>query len=137
MVEDIVVDTTVMRLYGVAKDPTFKAFFAWLRGKGTLACSKKLLMEYGRVQSMFITTLMDELIRSGRFQNYAKERIAKIKDSHFQYRCNYEDRWHLRLVMCTYRRLCLSQDNKLVEDVNCFSGFYARAARNPGELDYK
>lgn len=100
MENDIVVDATVIRLYGAARDPVFKDFFRWLFGEGILACSQMLLVEYGRIGSNAVASLIDHLVRERRLQKYTRERIRRIDDRHFAYTCNYADRWHVRLV-CT------------------------------------
>lgn len=137
MVRDIVVDTTVIRLYGVAGDPVFKDFFRWLFGEGVLAHSQMLLTEYMRIGSNTVASLIDHLIIAGRFRKYERKDIEAINDKHFAYTCNYTDRCHVQLVMCTERRLCLSQDANLVNDVNRFPRFKATAATRPDQLNYE
>lgn len=137
MEKDIVVDTTIIRLYGGASDPVFKKFFSWLFSKGVLACSQMLLSEYKRIGSNAVASLIDHLIRNRRFRRYERTKVDAIRAKHFRYGCNYDDKCHVRLVMCTQRRLCLSQDRRLVRDVNCFPGYRARAARRPNELKYE
>jgi hypothetical protein len=136
MEPDIVVDANVMRLYGVADDPLFKVFFAWLRSDGVLACSQKMLVEYGRTGSSLIAALLDQLLLASRLRKYAPAEIKAIKRGKYKFRSNYTDHVHVRLVMCTYRRLCLSQDENLRYDVNNFPGYAARAAARPEDLPY-
>ena len=137
MKKDIVVDTTVIRLYGVASDPIFRDFFSWLFKKGVLACSQMLLTEYGRTRSNTVASLIDHLVIQGRFRKYDRQKISAVNDRHFTYTCNHADRCHVQLVMCTYRRFCLSQDGDLVNDVNRFPRFKASAATRPDHLNYK
>ncbi len=137
MEPDIVVDSNVMRLYGAAHDPAFKAFFSWLRTAGVLACSQKMLVEYSRTGSSLIAALLDELLLASRFRKYSGDQIATIKQRHYKFRSNYADHVHVKLVMCTCRRLCLSQDDSLRYDVTHFPGFAAQAAARPEDLPYR
>ncbi len=137
MDRDIVVDTNVIRLYGTALDPAFRQFFTWLFRRGVLAYSQKLLGEYGRLRSNEVAALINHLMTGRRLQKYDRQVIENINDRHFRYRSNHADRWHVRLVMCTNRRLCLSQDQRLVSDVNRFPRFKSKAAVHPNQLKYQ
>lgn len=136
---DIVVDTSVMRLFGRAKDQEFRDFFRWLKEDGTLTVSQYLLNEYYRVGSNDIWSFLNDLITFNRkrYNRIDRGRIDSIDDKHFRYRCNTKDRVHVKLVMVSFRRLALSQDRRFVYDVNNFPGYQAIAARKPNDLPYK
>lgn len=134
--KDIFVDTNRIRLYGVAKDPVFKVFFTWLFKKGTLTCSQKLLVEYGGINSDAIASLIDHLIREGRLDKHPKKIIESVDDAHFHYLSNKKDRWHVKTVMCSRRKLCLAFDSNFVRDVKAFPRHRAQAASKPNALPY-
>ena len=137
MDSDIVVDTNVIRLYGVAGDPVFKTFFAWLRSNGILACSQKLLVEYHRSGSSLVAGLVADLLIARRLRKYSPSEIESIRHGRYRFRSNRADHHHVKLVMRSCRRLCLSLDEDLRYDVNNFPGYGGQAASRPDEIPYR
>lgn len=119
--KDVVIDTTVMRLYDKPKDPVFITFFYWLRARGTLTASRKLISEYGGTRNDRIFVLINELTRDGRYNLVSKAKIGGFtQDRHFNYTCNRSDIPHVRLVMVSHRKRLIAFDKRLKNDVNSF-----------------
>ena len=116
--KDVVIDTNVMRLYDKPKDPIFIAFFHWLRTRGTLTASRKLISEYGGTQDL-IFVLINELARCGRYNLVSNAKIREFtQDRHFNYTCNPRDIPHVRLVLVSHRKRLIAFDKRLKNDVN-------------------
>ena len=119
--KDVVIDTSVMRLYDKPKDPVFIKFFYWLRARGTLTSSRKLILEYGGTGNYRIFVLINELVRDGRYNLVPKAKIEEFtQDRHFNYTCNRRDIPHVRLVLVSHRKRLISFDKRLINDVNYF-----------------
>ena len=138
MCEDIVIDTDCF--YVPKGNPAFKQLFEWLSSKGTLTVSQKLLNEYSRTGSPFIAVLLDRLGRDDRLLRVQTQELKAFKmNKHYRFSCNYEDRWHARLVFVSYRKLLVSLDKRLVKDVNRFKkvdGIEPKACRCPNQAFY-
>lgn len=136
--KDIVVDTSAMRLFEGAKDPDFKNFFRWLVSEGVLTVSNYLLKEYSGIGSNGVAALIDILRSTNppRYNKIERKRIDTFNDRGFRYSCNRKDKCHVKLVMLSFRRLALAQDSNLVNDVNRFPRYKARAAKRPHLLPY-
>jgi predicted nucleic acid-binding protein len=138
--KDIVIDTNVIRLYDEPGDPIFKALFAWLGQHGTLVVSQKLVTEYGGTGNELLAGLIGQLMKTKRFIRVQTSELKAFKaDAHYNYLCNKKDVWHARLVFVSRRKLLVSLDNNLVDDVNGFqkiSGIKPRATRRPNREFY-
>jgi hypothetical protein len=139
--KDIVLDTNVMRLYDKPKDQIFVLLFKWLRTKGTLTMSRKMLNEYGGSGKQPIFVLINELQREGRYNLVTNQALQNFNaDRHFNYTCNFKDRNHARLVFLSYRKLLVAFDDKLTEDVNKFKkidGIKPKACQKPSPDFYE
>ena len=138
--KDVVIDTNVMRLYDSPKDKVFKLFFKWLRTKGTLTMSKKLLIEYGGTGNQKIFILINELQRNGRY-NLVDSNVLKSfnHDKNFSYTCNNKDKYHAKLVFLSYRKRLIAFDNAFVNDVNLYpkvNGIKPCACKSPSNCCY-
>lgn len=134
-IKDVVIDTNVIRLYDAPGDPKLKALFVWLSEHGALAVSQKLLKEYDGIGNRLLAPLINRLIAQQRFLRISNSELrAFTEDRHRIYTCNPKDQWHARLVFLSIRKLLVSHDNKLVNDVNNFkkvSGIKPRATKFP------
>lgn len=139
--KDIVIDTNVIRLYDKPKDKRFLAFFKWLREKGTLGVSKKLIAEYGGTGNRLIFVLINELQKKGRYDLIPNKKIKEFKkDKNFNYTCNNKDIYHARLVFLSKRKLLVGFDTKLVNDINRFKkvdGVKPKACKKPSPGFYE
>ncbi len=119
--KDIVIDANVMRLFDKPKDPHIKALFYWLRKSGTLKCNRLLISEYNRSSNQLIMTLINELVRDGRYKLIDNSSIKSFKlDNHFKYTCNKLDVSNARLVFLSNRKRLISFDKNLRNDINNF-----------------
>lgn len=136
--KSIVIDTCVMRLYDAPADPKFKELFLWLQKSGSLVVSQKLIIEYIGTQNRNITILLNKFnldANNKRIIKLEKEAIESFnEDRIFNYTCNIEDHYHARLVFLSPRKKLISQDNKIINDVNKFKkvdGIKPVATKNP------
>jgi len=138
---DIVVDTNVIRLYDAPADESFKDFFTWLKDKGSLAISQKLLNEYSGTGNRLLAALLNKLMQEGRHNPISNHALKAFKeDKHVKYTCNYSDIQHARLVFLSNRKKLVSFDNKLCADVNAFkkiNGIQPAAERHPKKSFYE
>ena len=118
----IVVDTCVMRLYDNPFDPRLKDFFSWVLESGSLCISQKLLNEYIGTGNKNITILLAELQKKeGRIFKVTNSDINNFSlDKKYNYTCNYEDTLHAKLVFLSPRKKMVSQDHKIIKDINGF-----------------
>jgi len=119
---DVVIDADRMCRYGMVGAGSLSRMFDWLNCCGGLCVSQHLVVEYGRQGSPFVAALLGRLISSGRLSKINKETIAAfgIEDRHYRYRCNADDIPNARLVFRSFRKLLISNDEKLRNDVNGF-----------------
>jgi hypothetical protein len=132
---DVVIDTNVARLFDAPADPKLKPLFGWLAKKGSLAVSQRLLVEYSRHGNQILAALIRDLDDSRRLNKIAAARIkAFTDDGHFAYKCNNADVWHARTVFLSVRKILVSFDGSLRDDVNAFKkidGIKSRAFDYP------
>ncbi len=133
--KDIVVDTNVMRLYDKQKDPKFVKLFSWIKDKGVLTVSRKLVNEYSGIGKDHIMTLLNKLNRDGRLNHISKSQLSAFTDDrHFNYTCNRKDIVHARTVFLSHRKKCIAFDKKFRSAINRFNrvgGIQPCACRNP------
>lgn len=126
----IVIDTCVMRLYDTPADPIYKELFLWLNNHGELYVSKKLVQEYLGTGNRHLSILFSELTRNADLKSKKHPKLTLIKknvidgfkkDKSFTYTCNIEDVFHAKLVFISPRKKIVSQDKKLIHDINKFN----------------
>lgn len=120
----IVIDTCVIRLYDAPLDPNYVKLFRWVQNDGTLYITKKLLIEYIGTGNRNIQILLNQLTK-----HEEKSRLITLKssqinafneDKNYNYTCNLEDIYHSKLVFLSPRKKLISQDKKIIADVNGF-----------------
>ena len=155
MLKDLFIDNNVAKNFANPLDPEYKKLIQWLMtfDKSDLAAcphlvvSRKLLVEYKRstgnaYSSTNITIIVAKLTREGRIVLISNQEIKQFKRKHFtktverKLTCNMEDRDHIPVVLLSHRKYALSLDKAFVNDINCFPGFKALAARRPQDLPY-
>jgi hypothetical protein len=119
---DVIVDTNIMCLYGTAGGRNFKAIFTWLDCCGSLCVSQHLLKEYAGHGSPLVAGLLQTLMKTGRFSKIKRSTLAAFAalDGHFHYTCSPTDIPVARTVFRSYRKLIVSLDAALRNDVNNF-----------------
>ncbi|ACX96366.1 hypothetical protein Hneap_1536 [Halothiobacillus neapolitanus c2] len=140
----IVIDTCVIRLYDAPLDPKYCELFNWINTEGTLYISQKLLNEYVSTKNRNIDILLAMLVKNEekiRIVRISKNQINTFKiDKNFNYTCNNEDIDHSRLVFLSPRKKLISQDLKLISDINRFKkvdGIKPSATKHPDPAFYK
>jgi hypothetical protein len=120
---DLVVDNDVMSRYGSAAARPYRNLFAWLDCCGSLCCCQHLLNEYNRQGSPLVWGLIQKLIREGRYSKIKKTTLEAFAafDGAYAYTCNGEDISVARTVFRSFRKVLVSMDQRLRNDVNGFS----------------
>ncbi|MCP4110024.1 MAG: hypothetical protein GY749_31630 [Desulfobacteraceae bacterium] len=144
MIKDIVIDNSVSYRFENPPDSTYKEFIEWLRTEGFLVLSQKLLIEIkqttqGRKESS-LPVIIDLLIRENRGIFIKKGELDTFvisKKIMKKLRSNKKDHDHIKIVLLSNRKLCLTEDVNLSYDINNYPGFKAKAADKPDLLDYK
>ncbi|QWL65229.1 hypothetical protein [Aeromonas jandaei] len=126
----IVIDTCVMRLYNAPLDPKYMELFKWLTTSGELYVTQKLINEYLGTQNRNVSILLTQLLKNSeesskktypRAVKLSKKDIESFSDDkRYNYTCNKEDVYHAKLVFLSPRKKLISQDKKIVSDVNNF-----------------
>jgi hypothetical protein len=118
---DVVVDANIMCTLGTKAAGRHRNMFEWLRCCGSICVSQFVLNEYGRQGSQFVAGVLSTLLKEGR--------LAKIKNStlnafaaldrRYPYTCD-TDMPVARTVFRSFRKLLISSDERLRNDVNGF-----------------
>jgi len=120
----LVVDTCVIRLYDLPLDPAYAELFKWIDEEGILYVNKKLVGEYISTGNRQVSILLQKLTKDSK-----KKRLIDIKkseierfdlDRNFRYTCNFEDQYHSKTVFLSPNKKLITQDKKLLGDVNRF-----------------
>lgn len=118
---DVVLDTNVARLFDSPKDARLRPLFEWLSTNGCLAVSQKLLVEYGRHGNQVLAALVRDLLEKKRLNKIASAALKGFDlDKHYQYTCNAADVVNARTVFLSAKKILISFDDKLRNDVNAF-----------------
>lgn len=119
---DVVIDADRMSRYGRTGSGSLSTMFQWLHCCGSLCVSRHLLVEYGRQNSMYISALLNKLMTSGRLATIKRQTVEafNVYDRHYRYTCNAEDIPNARLVFRSFRKVLISNDERLRKDVNDF-----------------
>lgn len=140
----IVIDTCVLRLYDAPLDPNYQQLFQWINTKGTLYVSQKLVNEYIGTGNRNIQILLHSLVKNTdniRLVNVKKVEIESFSgDKGYRYTCNKEDIYHSKLVFLSPRKKLISQDKKILADVNGFKkvdGIKPEAKSKPKPVFYE
>ncbi|MGB2519093.1 hypothetical protein [Shewanella algae] len=120
----IVIDTCVLRLYDAPLDPNYTNLFRWVQSAGTLYVSQKLVNEYIGTGNRNIQILLSALVKHADNIRLVKLKKSDIEsfdeDKRYNYTCNKEDVYHAKLVFLSPRKKLVSQDRKILADVNGF-----------------
>ena len=91
---DIVIDANVMAMLGSNGGGDYRNLFDWLRSKGVISLSRKMVVEYGGGRNRFVASLLSDMVTSGRY-NDINQKIVNgfVKSSNFNFSSNFEDRY--------------------------------------------
>jgi len=143
MLRDIVIDANCAgRICNPVAEP-YKQLIEWLREHGYLCVSRHLLIEYAKAgcgpgAQNILAILIQLLQRIGRLININDAALAGVpftKKIERNLLSNRSDWVHIKLVMCSHRRLLISSDGKLRRDVRDFPRFKAVAIECPSEVN--
>lgn len=153
--KDIFIDTSTAVKLCNPVDNSYKCLIQWLikfnpynlEHNAYIVVSNKLLLEYKRsignsVSNTNLIVIVEMMQREGRRIKISNQQINDFKRQHFskriirRLRCNKEDWEHIPVVLLSYRKYALSNDNNFVYDLNNFPGFVAKAATHPNDLLY-
>lgn len=153
--KDIFIDNNITKNFANPLDPEYKKLIKWLRkyderdmsGNAVLIVCNKLLVEYGRTSSLSksptnIWVIVDMLKRQGRLNHIKNSDIKEFIRIHFTktiqkcLRCNTRDREYIPVVLLSFRKYALVNDNNLKYDLVNFPGFTVLAEKRPEDLPY-
>jgi hypothetical protein len=83
------------------------------------------------------------MVRNNRIKRVSNQEIKNFQTQHFSKKVlkkmtsNAKDRNHIPAVLLSNRKMALSEDNRLLNDLLEFSGFNPIVAKRPEELPYK
>lgn len=159
MKKDIFIDTNVASKFSNPQDPEYIKLTKWLMhfdesdesnkdNYAHLVLSNKLIAEYlrssiGADQTSSIPIIIAKLQRDGRWNMKSNKEIADFKTTHFSKKIlrnlnsNAEDHDHIALVLLSDRKMALSYDEKLCNDILNFPGHSCLVAKRPENLPYR
>jgi hypothetical protein len=151
--KDVFVDTNVAKNFTNPMDPAYKEFVRWLHmhneafpeNSAWLAVSNKLIAEYNRScgPTSNIIGIIDRMTREGRLNRISNELIKEFQRAYFsrtiekKLKSNDEDRHHIPVVLLSNRKIAITLDRKLRDDLHNFPGHLAKAVARPDEIDYR
>ena len=147
MKNDIFIDNNVAKNFKNPIDPHYKRLVEWLFEKGHLVLSQKLLQEYHSSNrgnwGQSIIAIINHLTKEERIVPISNEQMHNLRFSKVAEKrltCNAEDRWHLKAVLLSHRKIAVIIDVALRNDVNNhpnFDGVKPEAVSRPEEIDYE
>ncbi|MGM9510973.1 hypothetical protein ACS5NO_24780 [Larkinella sp. GY13] len=147
MKNDIFIDNNVAKNFKNPLDPHYKKLVEWLFEKGHLVLSQKLLKEYLSSNrgnwGQSILTIISRLTKDERLVFISNEQMENLRFTKVTERrltCNAEDRWHLKTILLSHRKIAVIIDVALRNDVNNHAnheGIKPQAVSRPEEIDYE
>ena len=142
MKPDLFVDSNVSGHFARPVRADYKALVKWLRDEGCLVVCSSLIREYGAAVrgSSAPTTLVaivDRLQRDGRLIRFSKKELQAFplgKHAPRRLRSNRADHDFIKVVLLSDRKLALSEDKKLAQDIN---GCGAQCGSTPSKIAYR
>ena len=145
MKPDLFVDSNVSGHFAKPVRADYKTLIEWLRDEGCLVVCQSLIKEYhDAVQGSQVPTtlvaLVNKLQRGGRLRRFSKKELQAFslrEHVRRRLRSNRADHDLIKVVMLSDRKLALSKDRKLAQDINDFPGFDARCEDAPSKMPYR
>ena len=145
MKPDLFVDSNVSGHFAKPVRADYKTLIEWLHDEGCLVVCQSLIKEYhAAVQGSPVPTtlvaLVNRLHRAGRLRRFTKKELQEFplpKHVRRRLRSNRADHDLIKVVMRSDRKLALSKDRKLAQDINDFPGFDARCEDAPSKIPYR
>lgn len=118
---DVVVDSNIMSTYGTKMGSCHVAMFEWLMCCGGLCTSSHIINEYFRQGSPLVAALINTLTSRGRLSRIDNLTINSFSaDKRHSYTCNAADIPVARTCFKSFRKILVSNDQRLRNDVNGF-----------------
>ena len=142
--KDILVDNNVAKNFCNPLDNEYKKFITWLFHCGELVVTNQLVNEYisatgSSPSATNIVAIIHKLTIDGRLNKVNSDDLKafRIKPTIFrQLKSNHSDHDLIKAVMISNRKLALSLDKKLRNDINNYPGFQAQAEKRPQDIPY-
>ena len=142
--EDIVIDNNVAKNFANPMDQDYKAFIKWLFNKGSLAVCSKLIREYNLTSQLCksdtnICIILDYLTKRGRLNNISNDRLRLFnipKRILKTLRSHAKDRFLIKIVLLSFRKLLITLETNLQFDINNYPGYSAIAVSSPCDIPY-
>ena len=106
---------------------------------------QSLIKEYhaavqGSTAQNTLVAIVNKLQRDGRLRRFSKKELQAFplpKSVRRRLRSNRADHELIKVVMLSDRKLALSKDRRLAQDINDFPGFDARCEDAPSKIPYR
>lgn len=142
MKPDLFVDSNVSGHFARPVRPDYKALVKWLCDEGCLVVCSSLIQEYGAAvrgssSPTTLVAIVDRLQRDGRLRRFSKKKLQAFplrKHAPRRLRSNRADHDFIKVVLLSDRKLALSEDKKLTQDINSCG---ARCGSTPSEIAYR
>jgi rRNA-processing protein FCF1 len=138
---DIVIDDNIVPLMCNPSTDPIKQLMQWLVEKGIMTVSHALIKEYvgtagaARADNPW-PRIVNRLIASERWNVIDKPQLAATKFDKKQekrFKSCIRDRDHIRLVISSSRKILISKDSDLRDDINSFKGIPMLAVDCPSK----
>ncbi len=143
MKPDLFVDSNVSGHFAKPVRTDYKTLIEWLHDEGCLVVCPSLIREYhdavrGSSVPTTLVAIVNRLQRDDRLRRFSKKELQAFplrEHVRRQLRSNRADHDLIKVVMLSDRKLALSKDRKLAQDINDFPG--ARCEDAPSKIPYR
>ena len=145
MKPDLFVDSNLSGHFARPVRADYKTLIKWLLDEGCLVVCQSLIKEYhaavqGSTAQNTLVAIVNKLQRDGRLRRFSKKELQEFplrEHVRRRLRSNRADHDFVKVVMRSDRKLALSKDLKLAQDINDFPGFDARCEDAPSKIPYR
>ena len=153
--KDIIIDNDcASKHFASPVDPEYIKLINWLlyfeedsENNAHLVISNKLLKEYidscrNSTSPTSLPLIVFKLTKEERIIKFSNNEIKEFIRKYFTKKitrkltCNNNDRYHIPLVLMSYRKMALSEDKKFINDLINFPGFKVVVSSKPEDLKY-
>ena len=153
--KDIFIDNNIAKNFVNPIDNNYKELIKWLilfnenkDNDAHLVVNQLLLTEYHRsayncAKPNAIPQIINKLTREGRLVKISNFEINEFKRLKFKPKvlkrltCNDEDQDHIPTILLSKRKIALTIDDNLFNDLINFPGYIVTVSKRPEEIDYK
>lgn len=139
---DIFIDTNLAHNLINPMNDHFKKLYLWLYHEGALAITKKLIAEYGQ-GNQNLAVVVNYLTVKGRVNCISKQQLTNLsipKKIEKRLLSNRSDHTHIKTVILSDRKIAISADKNLIDDINNYPKYQkikACCADCPSKINYQ